>query len=199
MLRPRCAPILWCTALVAGLGCGGKVDRSEPAGVPQAATDSVNLATSSGSATPIRFAIEVGSDSMRTVYVLLNREDSQVGWVTVFREGERIFLRERCEIEDCGVPAAVCGAAIPLIRNIAGAGIIEVEWTGMTSVLDSITGCEMREPAAPGEYTARFCFSRDARIEGEGDPTHAAPGRLVGATCIEKEFNLRLRQVVLGI
>jgi len=199
MPKLRCAPILWSSVLILGLGCTGKPDQAEPVAEPQAPTDSVNLATSSGSATPIRFAIEVSSDSMRTVYVLLNREDSQVGWVTVFREGERIFLRERCEIEDCGVPAAVCGAAIPLIRNIAVAGFIEVEWTGMTSVLDSITGCEVRQPAAPGEYTARFCFSRDARLEGEGDPTRAVVGRLVGATCTEQAFSLRQRQVVWGI
>jgi len=136
---------------------------------------------------------------MQQVYVLLNREDAQLGWVTVFREGERIFLRERCEIEDCGVPAAVCGAAIPLIRNIAGTGMIEVEWDGMTSVIDSISGCEMREPAAPGEYTARFCFSREARIDGAGDPTSAVPGGLIGATCHEQTFSLRQRQVVWGI
>jgi len=137
----------------------------------------------------MRFVLEVGGDAPGPVYVLLNGEDGTVGWVRAFRDGERIFFRERCEIADCGVPAAVCGAAIPFIRNTAGS-TIEFVWDGMTSVLDPISGCERRQRAPPGNYVARFCSSREAEFERGGDPTRAVPGRLVRARCVEKPFTL---------
>jgi hypothetical protein len=133
---------------------------------------------------------------------MLNGEDDQPGWVRLFRDSVRIYLRERCDIEDCGVPPAVCGAAIPLIRDItATANLtgIELVWDGMTSVLDSLSGCETRRPAGAGNYVARFCFSRRAEFEPGGDPTGSVPGTLVEPTCVEKPFTLGDQQVVLRI
>lgn len=174
--------------------------------VPFGWTTGINCAGHTGvaksAAVSIRFAIEVESDSPGPIYVLLNGSDAQVGWVTVYREGERIYFRERCEIADCGVPAAVCGAAFPEVRNIAGNGdrrSIEFVWDGMTSVRDSLSGCEIRRPASPGQYTARFCYSHEAELEGDGDPLRAASGRLIDATCLEKPFTLLEREIVLRI
>jgi hypothetical protein len=161
-----------------------------------------HTATAKSAAVSIRFAIEVDNDSPGPIYVLLNGSDAQLGWITVYREGERIYFRERCEIEDCGVPHAVCGAAFPEVRNIAGGGdrrSIEFVWDGMTSVRDSLSGCETRRPVSPGQYIARFCYSREAEVEGNGDPLRAVPGRLIDATCIEKPFTLLEREMVLRI
>lgn len=150
----------------------------------------------------IRFAIEVSDEVAGPIYVRLHGEDGQLGWVMAFRDGERIYFRERCEIGDCGAPVAVCGAAIPLIRNIAGGRdrrSIEFAWDRLTSVRDSLSGCETRHPALPGAYIARFCFSREAEFQGDADPTRAVPGRLIHPVCKEQPFTLREQAVVLRL
>ena len=201
-LRLRSFSVLLPFALIVGIGCGGKARPPKSLDEPQSPTDSADLGTDSGPFASIRFAIEVDDDVVGPIYVLLNEEDDQMGWVKVFRNGERIYFRERCEIEDCGVPVAVCGAAIPFVKDIAGGGdrrTIEFVWDGMTSVLDPLSGCETRQPAPPGDYIARFCFSREAEFEGDGDPTRAVPGRVIHPTCVEKPFTLHEQQVVLRI
>ena len=188
--------------LILGIGCAGKTGAAGSVDEAQIPTDSAALGTSSGSSVSIRFAINVDGDVKGPIYVLLHGEDDQLGWVKVFRDGERIYFRERCEIEDCGVPVAVCGAAIPLVRNIAGGGdrsSVEFVWDGMTSVLDPLSGCESRHPAPPGSYMAQFCFSREAEIEGDGDPARAVPGRLIRPMCMEKPFTLLEQEVILRI
>ncbi len=187
-------------ALIFRIGCSGRGDPAESVDELQIPTDSADLGANYGPAVSIRFAIEVDGDVAGPIYVWLNREDDQLGWVKAFRDGERIFFRERCEIEDCGVPPAVCGAAIPLIRKIGGAGdrgTIEFVWDGMTSVLDPLSGCETRQSAAPGDYIARFCYSREAEFAGNSDPTRAVSGRLIHPKCVEKPFTLKEQQVVL--
>ncbi len=150
----------------------------------------------------IRFAVEVASDVSGPIYVLLNGEDNQLGWIRAFRGPERVHFRERCEIEGCANRGVVCGAAISMIKNIANTaqtGMIEFVWDGMTSVVDALSGCETRQPAPPGDYIARFCFSREAEFEGDSDPTRAVPGRLIRPTCTDKPFTLLEEEVVLRI
>lgn len=183
-LRYGVSSVLLALGLILGIGCAGRTGAGKL----------VDLS--------IRFAIEVDDHTAGPIYVLLNGGDGQLGWVTAFQDGERIYFRERCEIADCGAPVAICGAAIPLIRNIAGGGdrgSIEFVWDGMTSVRDSLFGCETRRPAPPGEYIARFCFSREAVFEGDGDPTRAVPGRLTHPTCLEQPFTLLEKAVVLRL
>lgn len=147
---------------------------------------------------PITFAIEV-ANAAGPVYVMLGGSDDQPGWVSVTGPAGRVYLRERCEIEDCGAPPAVCGAALPVIRNIgAGAAVrrVELTWDGMTSELDVDARCERRRPAPPGAYVARFCHAREADLEGTA-PVQS--GRLVRPTCVDRPFTLRERRVTLTI
>jgi len=201
-LVPRGLSILLGGALILASGCARKGAPVPSADEPRLAVDSTDHSAASRVALSIRFAIELGRGVEGPVYVMLNDEDDQPGWVRSFRDGERMYLRERCEIEDCGVPPVVCGAAIPLVRDIKGTASltsIEFVWDGMTSVLDPASGCETRRPAGAGDYVARFCFSRRAEFYAEGDPTVAIPGGLVDPTCVERRFTLRDQQVVLRI
>jgi hypothetical protein len=146
----------------------------------------------------IRFAIRTAPDAEGPVYIVLNEEDDQVGWVRVVRDGERLYLKERCEIANCGEPPAVCGMAFRMIRNLAaGAGqrAIRFEWNGETSAIDESTGCESRIPAPGGAYVARFCHSGQAEFDEGVDPGRDAVGRLVEPTCVERPFTLADRLV----
>jgi hypothetical protein len=151
---------------------------------------------------PIRFAIEVDAATAGPIYVQLNRSDPVVGWVHASRGAERIDLQERCAIPDCGTEPAVCGAAIPLVRDIAADGAargVEFVWDGLMSVVDSAARCETRRPAPPGSYVARFCYAREAETTPGGDASRAVPGRVVRPVCVEQPFTLEDREVVLGI
>ena len=179
------------SALVLSVGCGGAGQAGSNGGLDQA-----------DAAVEIRFAIEMADDVSGPIYVLLYGEDNQVGGVQACRDGERIHFRERCEIEDCANRGVVCGAAMSTIRNIgAGAetGMIEFVWDGMTSAFDEVSGCEIRRPALPGDYIARFCYSREAEFQTNSDPALAVPGRLVGLDCTERPFTLLNEEVVFGI
>ena len=156
----------------------------------------------SGHEAVIRFVIEVGSDVPGPTYVLLNDKDGQPGWIRAFRGSDRVYFRERCEIADCARRAVVCGAAMPMIRDISATGqigLIEFIWDGMTSVVDAVSGCETRQPALPGNFIARFCYSREADFEGDSDLALGVPGRLIRPTCVEKPFTLLDREVVLKL
>jgi hypothetical protein len=166
---------------------------------PMAPTDNAGSTKESESWASIRFAVEVRSDETRPVYILLNSEDDQPGWVKAFRDGQRIYFRERCEIEDCGVSSAVCGAAIPFVRKLVPGTSMEFIWDGMTSALDPVSGCETRRPAAPGHYTASFCFARAVEVVRGGDPDTAALARLVKPSCMEKPFSLLQEDVVFAV
>lgn len=182
--------------------CAGRTGAAESAGDAEVGPDSAVVAARPGRSLSIRFAIEVNPGVAGPIYVLLSGEDAQIGWVKVFRGGQRIYFRERCEIEDCGAPPAVCGAALPLVRNIAGGQeqrSVEFVWDGTTSVVDSVSGCESREPASPGDYSAEFCFSREADVQGGGDPSRAVPGSLIRPTCSPKPFTLLDEEVVFVI
>lgn len=180
----RAAAAALFATLVASLGCARTPGaRSDPA-------------------VSIRFAIAMESDAIGPVYVALAGADGAAGWVRVTRGGERIFLRERCDIADCDAPPAVCGASIPLVRDIGGGGgprSVELVWDGMTSVVDSASRCETRRPAPPGEYVARFCYSREADLQGGGNPAAGVPGRLTSPTCVDRPFTLQDRAVVLSV
>ena len=174
------------------VGCGG---------AGQAGSDDVSL-DQADAAVDIRFAMEVSGDVSGPIYVLLYGEDNQVGWIQAFRDGERIHFRERCEIEDCANRGVVCGAAMSTIRNIgdgAETGMIEFVWDGMTSGFDEASGCEIRRPALPGDYIARFCYSREAEFQANSDPVLAVPGRLVSPDCTERPFTLLDQEVVFSI
>jgi hypothetical protein len=189
-------------ALALSIGCGRGSGLAESADKSLVQADTTGGHRELGRRVAIRFAVEVVSDVSGPIYVLLNGEDNQPGWIRASRGPERVHFRERCEIEDCANRGVVCGAAISMIKNIANTaqtGLVEFVWDGMTSVFDAASGCETRQPALPGDYIARFCFSREAKLEGDGDPARAVPGRLVRPTCVEKPFTLQEQQVVLRI
>lgn len=114
------------------------------------------------------------------------------GFSITDESGARVDIRPRCDIADCDVPPAVCGAGIPVIRDIA-AGRIEVEWDGMMSVIDPVRACETRRPAPPGRYVATFCHSRQASFVGEGDTKVGVQGSLVQPTCARSRSRGRER------
>lgn len=178
-------------------GCGGGKTTPE---TRQAQTDSARGEVDADTPVSIRFAIELSGATDGPIYVSLNGADNQLGWVTVFRDGERIYFGERCEIEDCGVPPAVCGAALSMVRDVAAAderGIAFV-WDGMTSTIDPSRQCERRQPAPPGNYVARFCYSREATVQG-GDPARAAQGSVRNPTCVDRTFTLHEHEIVFRI
>jgi hypothetical protein len=145
---------------------------------------------------PTRFTIEVSDTVSQPVYVLLKRSDNQSGWVTVARQGVRLFLEERCDIPDCGALSAVCGATPAQIIALGRREVMTYEWDGMISTIDSTAGCEKRVPAAPGVLTARFCFSLKATNEDGSLPrARAFPGRLVAPTCSDQSFVLNDAEV----
>lgn len=183
LLRLRPSSVLIFLAMMPLTSCAGRTPAAERA-------------------TSIRFAIELDADAEGPIYVLLHGADDQPGWIRASHAGERVYFKERCEIPDCGVDAAVCGAAISLVRNLAGSAderSIEFVWDLTTSVRDSASGCETREAAPPGDYSARFCYSHEAELQGQGDVSRGVMGRIVSPTCVEREFTLQEQQVVLRI
>ena len=187
-LVQRAFSVFLATTLALSVGCGGNGQGGSDDDQADAAVE-------------IRFALEAG-DASGPIYVQLNGEDSQIGWIQAFRGDERIYFHERCEIEDCANRGVVCGAAMSMIRNIgdgAETGMVEFVWDGMTSGFDEVTGCEIRRPALPGDYIARFCYSREAEFQGASDATMAVPGRLVSPDCTERPFTLLDQEVVFSI
>jgi hypothetical protein len=183
--------------IVLSIGCAGRSTSRDDAPIDP---DPAGYETASPSGVAIRFAIEVVSNPSGPIYVLLNRADDQPGWIRASQGLEQIYFRERCDIEDCANRGIVCGAAMPMIRNIANptqTGVIEFVWDGMTSAI--VSGCETRQPAVAGDYVARFCYSKEAEFQDGGDVTQGVPGRLVGPTCTEKPFVLLDKEVVLRI
>ena len=148
----------------------------------------------------IRFAIELTNGTDGPIYVSLTGASNQLGWVTATRDGERIYFGERCEIEDCGAPPAVCGAAIPMVRNIAidEDRTIAFVWDGLTSAIDPSLQCERRQPAPPGSYVARLCYARETTIQ-RGDAPGPMAGSVRNPTCVDRPFTLGDREVVLKI
>lgn len=144
--------------------------------------------TASLESASLRFILEAPSGGASPVFVLLASSNDQPGWVSITDEsGARVDIRPRCDIADCDMPPAVCGAGIPVIRDIA-AGRIEVEWDGMMSVIDPMRACETRRPAPPGRYVATFCHARQASFVGEGDTKVGVQGSLVHPTCARVPF-----------
>lgn len=150
--------------------------------------------------TSIRFVIEAGEGTTAPVWIALHHSGGGVGWVQVTLEGARVHLQERCDVEDCGVPPAVCGMAVPMVRNLTAGGERRAEfvWDGLTSVVDSTARCETRRPAPPGTYVARFCYAREAQLQG-GDPARGAQGVMVSPECVERSFTLTSREVVVRL
>jgi hypothetical protein len=149
----------------------------------------------------VRFALALAPAAAGPVYVLIARTDGQPGWVQVTRDGTPVHLRERCEVEDCGAQAAVCGMAIPEVRDLAALEnrLIELTWDLTTSVIDPVSGCERRERVSPGAFAARFCFAPRAEVGGASAFPGMPGDRLVDPTCIERAFTLEDREVVLVI
>lgn len=139
--------------------------------------------SASTESTSLRFILEAPASGTSPTFVLLVASADQPGWVSVADEGgARVDIRPRCDIADCNLPPSVCGAAIPLVRDIAG-GRIEVEWDGMMSVIDTVRACKTRRPAPPGRYVATFCHAQQASLVAEGDTKVGVQGSLVQPTC----------------
>ena len=151
--------------------------------------------------TAIRFVLEVDAAAAGPVWIALSGAGGEVGWVSVTLAGARVDLVERCDVPDCGVDPAVCGMAVPMVRDLAAGTDRRAEfmWEGMTSVVDSVARCETRRAAPPGEYVARFCWSREVALDGAGDAGRAVQGRLVRPECVERGFTLAVGEVVVRL
>ena len=144
--------------------------------------------TASMESSTLRLVLEAPVGGPSPAFVQVASDADQPGWVTLTGEdGARVYIRPRCDIADCGKAPAVCGAAIPVVRDIAS-GSIEVEWDGMTSVVNPAAACETRQPAPPGSYVATFCYAREAALMGDGDPKKGVQGTLVQPTCAKVPF-----------
>ena len=136
------------------------------------------------------------------MFVLLQKENGQIGWVNVNNEGEEIFLKERCEIINCNASSEVCGASLPVIQDItveANNRIVQFYWDKKISFIKNSPQCEVRVSALEGDYTASFCYSHSAisftgdNIKGEGI------GQLVSPVCVSKSFQLKDKEVILEV
>jgi hypothetical protein len=152
-----------------------------------------------GSEVAIRFAIEVDG-RQSPFFVVPFEESAQVGWVQAYRNGELVYFQERCEIEECGLPPAVCGAALATVLDLARqpSRRIETVWDGTTSVIDPAIQCERREPVAPGDFVARFCYGFEAELEREADEAGPVAGRLIDRQCTDVPFELGDSLVLLS-
>lgn len=141
----------------------------------------------------VRFALRVPAGGTAPVFVQVTGTNHQPEWITVARGGQRVFLLPRCDVETCGGSRGVCGAAIPMVRDLtAGSRTIAFQWDGTTSVLDPSTRCQTRGAAPAGAYVARFCwgrgatFMRGAAAAGAGDRA----GEVAAPVCREVPFVL---------
>ena len=175
------------------LGCAGSSGQAETERDESSRLAQIDPRIESLPSGMVRFTLGLSSGATNVVYVSLNDEDGQPGWIRVYRGTDRIHLTERCEIENCGQRAVVCGAAVPMIQQIGGntsSSSVEVLWDGRNSIIDSTSSCEMRRPSPEGEYRASFCYAHEAEFEPTSDPTQPAPGRLLQQTCVERLFIL---------
>lgn len=174
-------PVRTVTTLGSGVALGLAVARCAPtpAGPP-------------GGPRELEFVLRAGAGVAGPVYVQAVDVDNQPGWVRVTRQGEPVFLRERCDVETCGAPGGVCGAAIPLVRDVAAGGReIVLRWDRATSVVDARAGCQTRRPAPDGAYVARFCYARRAELAEGGLVTGGdRQGQVVAPVCREVPFVL---------
>lgn len=139
-------------------------------------------------AAPTGFVLDAGSTTA-PLFIRVATDDAQPGWISVSHaDGRRVYLNPRCDIGDCGKPPVVCGAAIPIVRDIATARSIEFTWDGMDSSLDATSGCERRAAAAAGAYVATFCYARSANLTGTGNPATGVQGSLTQPTCATVPF-----------
>lgn len=188
VIRPAAVAAL---AVMGVIGCGPRqVEQS--GGPPSGETG--------GSEVQIRFAIEVDGQQS-PLFVVPFDESAQAGWVQAFRDGQRIYFRERCEIEECGLPPAVCGAALPTVLDLTQrpGRSIETVWDGTTSVIDSAVQCERRVLVSRGEFVARFCYGFEAELEGDPDQGRPVAGRLIDRRCADIPFQLGDSLVLLSL
>ncbi len=138
----------------------------------------------------ITFAIEA-SGATTPLFVQVNGDSDQPGWVTVRNSAGPVHLQTRCDIALCGADPAVCGISIPSVRDIgvgAATHTIETTWDRRTSVEDTALRCQQRLPAPAGEYIARFCHGRNAEA-----------GRVVRPACVERTFTLDDSRVAIRV
>lgn len=153
---------------------------------------------------PVRFVVEADGGAPGPLYVQVNTESRPVGWLTLLRDGESLAFASRCEVPRCGEPAeAVCGAAMPRVRELTAgtAHAVEYLWDGHLSRTTE-AGCEVMEPAPAGGYLARVCYARDVRAfgsspdpaPGEDAPELAGDGTLLGhvrdPVCVERPLTV---------
>lgn len=178
-------------AMLLNAGCGG--GAAEGTGRIGAEAGTLEPADS------IRFVFDA-SAAEHPVVVAPYDGTGQPGWIVALRGDERMFFVERCEIEDCGVPPAVCGAVPPMVVDLRAvpSRSIETVWDLTTSTLDPETGCERREAVDGSGFVARFCYAIEAEAEG---PVGAEPvfGTLVDRRCAEVPFQLSDSIVVFAL
>ncbi len=147
----------------------------------------------------IDFGIVAGFGSAGPFWVAVNGSAGETGWLHATLDGAPVYLQERCDIPDCNTRPVVCGAAIPYVRDLTASSgrRIDFLWDGMISTVDPVSACELRRPAPPGNYRARFCWSREAVLDTDGDPARGAAGHLVNAVCVERAFTLTAREVIV--
>jgi hypothetical protein len=164
----------------------------------------VGLSRSINEATELdefQFAISADRGTGDSVYVLRRAMNGQPGWIEVFNGSQRVYLLERCEIEDCR-RTAVCGLTVPVIENLTSSqssGAITFEWDRSTSELDATLGCEIRTRVEADNLLARFCYALTAVFEGERDAQGSGSGSLIDPICVEREFSFSEESLVLRV
>ena len=164
----------------------------------------VGLSRSINGATELdefQFVISADRGTGDSVYVLRRATTGQPGWIEVVNGSQRVYLLERCEIEDCG-RTGVCGLTVPVIENLTSpqsSRAITFEWDRSTSELDATLGCEVRTRVQADNLLARFCYALTAELEGERDAQGSGRGRLIDPICVEKEFSFSEESLVLRV
>lgn len=158
-------------------------------------------ACAAGGADP-QGAAEAGDDSSVTLVLTLSPgaggpiwlfesdAESQPRWVAIRRDGaeaERVFLRERCAIPECGGDQGVCGMALPVVRRLEPGDSIHFEWDGRSSRTRMEGQCEIRETVPRGGYTAEFCWTPE-EPDPASDPLNGPS--LTGVRCQNRPFEM---------
>lgn len=146
------------------------VDESAPTSTTSSSATTTSTGTGGAPPAPpdtIVFQLTFISDIPESIFV--NETDFawlSGHWLTIYY-GNGALLRKapRCEICSCDEcpNCPICGAPCPTVTEIQAPGQVEWLWSGHTypeqaCPADETERCQASVPAAPGSYTAQFCW-----------------------------------------
>lgn len=140
----------------------------------------------------IRLRLELTDDVAGDVFIQLSDVVDQPGWVRLSHDGQRYPFTVPCGTE-CGTPGFQCGAAIPIVLQLADDALTatyETEWDGRVALRDAENDCSTQGPAPEGDWIATFCWGTSYTPQGEPLGDGRLPGEIQGEICTDVAFQL---------